>query len=169
MGGRGLNAVWSTCKLYMAIMCSLPGGPGDILCLHRFPRDTICQKDCVSAGRTFQVWNLIITYFNSLGRASFWHRRRGYLLSKPAFLYLSRDISATDVSTCLKAPHTGTSLLRVNISPLKNRTAEVMKRKFCDHMVLTSTSMLRDLGQVISVPVQKVGAISELSSSIQLQ
>ena len=93
MGGRGWNVVWSNCKLYMATTCSLSGGPGDILCLHRFPRDTICQKDCVSAGRAFKIWNLIITYFNSLGRASFWHRRRGYLLSKPAFLYLSRNIT----------------------------------------------------------------------------
>lgn len=54
-GGQGWNAVWSCYKLYMAIMCSLSGGPGDILCLHRFPRDVICLKDSVSAFEAFQV------------------------------------------------------------------------------------------------------------------
>lgn len=46
------------------------------------------------------------------------------MLFKPVFLSLSRNMPATDLSVNLsKIPHTGTTLLWVNTSLLKNRTA----------------------------------------------
>lgn len=98
-----MECCWNSGKLYMAILYSLSGSLGDTLCLYRLPRDTICLKDSVSAGRAFEVFILITTYFNSLGSTGFWHKRRRYLLNKPPFLK-SGNRPAIDLSTCLKVP-----------------------------------------------------------------
>lgn len=68
---------------------------------------TICLKDRVSAGRVFEVYILISTCFNSLGRAGFWQRRQRRLLSKPPFPCLPRNLPANGPSTYAKAPTLG--------------------------------------------------------------
>lgn len=137
--GATANCTWLPCTL-----CQRPWRhfvpPTDSLLGHSL-------SEIVFTGRAFKVWNLIIThFFNSLGRAIVCQECvYGYLLSKPAFLiypeiYLRRSVNLS------KSPTLEPHCWGLNISPLK---IELQKwwREGHDHMVLTSTSMLRDLGK----------------------